>query len=592
MKTIIKNTVIALFVSTIAISAQAQQAEQSSEENISENTQQAELAPEENVNAQIEEAPQEVVEEKPAAKVESSNIRSILNSSSELVIENYPIDKAQLRRVYETNNYAPLFFANGKELPAAVRAYELIGKAEENGQNKSEFDVDLIKRRVAADDANSSAKTDILTTQKILNLIKNIRYGRKIPKDIGFETYFRFMPKTLDVVSAFSQAIKTSDVDAFINSISPQHKEYADLKNALKNLLAEPDDGFKYIDMAGVEIKPNMSDYRIPLIRQRLKAKRPINPAESGNRNLYDSELQKSVRNFQKSFGVDNGAVIDKETIKRLNVGKKEKIAIVKMNMERWRWLPDNLGDDKYIIISLNDYKYKAYQNHELVEEMFAVVGRAQRRTPIMNSIVLNMTFQPFWYVPRKYALDLLVPQLQKNNRYLEKDDILVYRTVNGKQEQVDPTTVDWSKINPSNYNFAMRQNPGEHNALGQVKFELLNDKEIFMHGTSEPEVFSKDLRAISAGCVRVADPLKVSHFLVENNADREWAINKLEELYTAHKSGLSYEQRVKSVRIDLKNKIPLYMVYFTASVNDKGELVFQEDIYNIDEQMAAVFNK
>lgn len=532
----------------------------------------------------------------PATQDNASNsaIKSILNSNGNLQIEAQTIDKDLLKRVYENFAFKPIFLNAGKDSKELARGLELISKAEENGLNAKDFNVDEIKKRIDADDKASSAKTDILITQKIINLIEQIRYGRKLTKDIGFETFFKYNPQTLNKVAAFSEALKTNDVEKFIDSISSKQPQYKALKGQLKTLLAEKDDDdFRYIDDKGDKIKPGSIDYRIPLIRQRLKSPTPISPREAGNKNLYDSELIKTVMKFQESVGIDAGGVIDKDTIKRLNIGKKEKIQIIKMNMERWRWLPDSFGNEKHIVVGLAEYKFRAYNKGELELEMPAIVGRAKRRTPIMTSMVLDMVFQPFWYVPRNYATELLLPKLRENNRYLEKDGILVYQgSADGGRVLVDPTKVDWNKVTPANYNYTMLQNPGEKNVLGQVKFALLNDKEIFMHGTSEPEVFSKDLRAISAGCIRVEDPLKVAEYLSENNTEVVWTHDKLSEIYNAHKSGKPYEERPKSIRIDLKKKIPIYVVYFTATVDDKGELKLHDDIYEVDAQMASAFDK
>jgi L,D-transpeptidase YcbB len=521
-------------------------------------------------------------------------IKSILNSSGELTIEAKKIEKDLLKRIYESHAYKPIFLGEGKDSAILARGLEIISKANENGLNKSEFDVETIKKRIEADDKNSSAKTDILITQSILDFIEQVRYGRKIPKDIGFETFFKYNPRTLNKVDAFAEAIKTDDLEKFILNISSKQPQYIALRAALKKVIEEEDeDDFRYIDDKGDKIKPGTVDYRIPLIRQRLKAKKPLNPKEANNKNLYDSELLKTVIKFQQSVGIDAGGVIDKDTIKRLNIGKKEKVQIIKMNMERWRWLPDNFGANKHIVVGLAEYRFRAYENNELEIEMPAIVGRAKRRTPIMTSMVLDMTFQPFWYVPRNYATELLIPKLRENNRYLEKDGILVYQgTPDGGRTLVDPTKVDWNKVTPSNYNFTMQQNPSEKNVLGQVKFAMLNDKEIFMHGTSEPEVFSKDLRAISAGCIRVEDPLKVADWLAENNTDSNVSLKQLEEYYTAHKSGKPYEQRPKNIRFSLNKKIPIYVVYFTATVDDAGELKLHDDVYEVDSQMATAFDK
>jgi murein L,D-transpeptidase YcbB/YkuD len=524
----------------------------------------------------------------------SSPIKSILDSSAELIIETQKIEKDLLKKVYEKHAYKPIFLNGNNNSATLARGLEIISKAEENGLNRSEFDIDLINKRIAADDKNSAIKTDLLITQKILDFIEQVRYGRKIPKDIGFETFFKYNPRTLNKVDSFATAIKTDNLEKFIESISSKQPQYSALKSQLKELLAEKDDDdFRYIDDRGDKIKPGSNDYRIPLIRQRLKAKKPLNPKEANNKDLYDSELLKTVIKFQQSVGIDAGGVIDKDTIKRLNIGKKEKIQIIKMNMERWRWLPDSFGTEKHIVVGLAEYKFRAYNKGELELEMAAIVGRAKRRTPIMTSMVLDMTFQPFWYVPRNYATELLIPKLRENNKYLEKDGILVYQGgADGGRVLVDPTKVDWNKVTPSNYNYTMLQNPGEKNVLGQVKFALLNDKEIFMHGTSEPEVFSKDLRAISAGCIRVEDPLKVANWLSESNSEPKVTSSQLEEYYTAHKSGKPYEERPKSVRINLNKKIPIYVVYFTATVDENNELKLHDDVYEVDAQMAAAFDK
>ena len=246
-----------------------------------------------------------------------------------------------------------------------------------------------------------------------------------------------------------------------------------------------------------------------------------------------------------------------------------KKIAVVRMNLDRWRWLPSDLGQ-RHLIANIPEFLLRAEENGRTAFEMRVVVGGpGDRQTPLFSDAMETVVFNPYWHIPQSIAQGETLPAIAKNPDYLESHDIEVLDAASGHRH-VDPEDVDWDDQDALK-SLVFRQRPGDDNALGHVKFLFPNRHAVYMHDTPSTTFFQRPMRALSHGCVRVAEPEKLAGYVLRDQPT--WTATAISTTM-----GGDREQHVK-----LTHSLPVHLVYFTAAVNDRGELVFFDDVYKVD---------
>ena len=312
-----------------------------------------------------------------------------------------------------------------------------------------------------------------------------------------------------------------------------------------------------------------------------------INNSENICDNYYDGELFKAVKMFQKDNGLTQDGIIGKNTIKALNIPIEEKIKKMRLNLERMRWLPRNLGK-RFIVVNIPAFDMKMYFNNEKKIQMRVIVGNKKHPTPIFSHRMSEIILNPYWRIPQSIVKKELIPNLVKNQNYLEEEDINIHENWDYKSVKYDPNGIDWSIFLDNNLigddkNAPMRfiQIPGDKNPLGKMKFLFPNKYSVYLHDTPAKYLFKKDYRAFSHGCIRLSNPKELLN-----------AISKEEDKIDLKNSEeiLKTKQRTD---IDLDKKIPVHIVYLTAWVDENNKVQFRDDIYGYDEiQGKILFNK
>ncbi|MFW5736548.1 MAG: L,D-transpeptidase family protein [Halanaerobium sp.] len=251
------------------------------------------------------------------------------------------------------------------------------------------------------------------------------------------------------------------------------------------------------------------------------------------------------------------------------------------INMERWRWLPEDLGSS-YIYVNIADYNLKLYEEKKVIMEMKTIVGQEQRSTPVFSDSIKYIVLNPYWYVPESIAVKDKLPEIKKDNNYLKENNYTLFEySGNNKLEKVEPEDIEWSEINEDNFNYLLRQNPGDQNALGRIKFMFPNKYSIYLHDTPGRNLFSETERSFSSGCIRIENPIDLAEYLLSDQ--EKWDRESIE----------SEMEKDKEKTVYLKNPIKIYLQYNTAWVDSLGNLNFREDIYNRDQKIIEeYFNK
>jgi len=239
------------------------------------------------------------------------------------------------------------------------------------------------------------------------------------------------------------------------------------------------------------------------------------------------------------------------------------------LNLERWRWMPEDFGA-RYVLVNVPSFHLWVFEGQRAVIDSKVIVGRIGDETPLFSAPMTNIIFSPYWNIPESIAEGETVPSIVKNPAYLAKNNIEVLKRTGGTVTRVDPASVDWSDASETS-EISLRQRPGPGNALGNIKFLLPNRNNVYLHDTPTHNLFSKDGRALSHGCVRVHEPVELAQYILSD--EPKWTE---EAIRKAMNSG--DEQSVK-----LKAPLPVHIVYFTVWAAPDGSLEFLKDVYGRD---------
>ena len=350
-------------------------------------------------------------------------------------------------------------------------------------------------------------------------------------------------------------------LDSIINKpslINKDEKEvlgqYYRLREVLKKYRAiEKKGGWSTIvlDSTVKSLKPGDSSETIRQIRQRLLVTGELSADSKSN--IYDEELVEAILKYKKNNAFSASTTITPAHIASLNIPVTARIKTIMVNMERCRWLSTDISKSKeLIVVNIPAFQLTYFKNGEPVLFSKVVVGKALNKTVIFHADMKYIVFSPYWNVPKSIIKKEVEPALAKNPNYLAKHDMEWYKGV-------------------------LRQRPGPKNSLGLIKFLFPNSNSIYLHDTPSKSLFEQEKRAFSHGCIRVEKPKELANLILED--DKKWTPEKIEA--AMNKGEESW--------YTLKNQIPVYIGYFTAWVNEKGEVHFYEDIYSRDENLAAM---
>jgi len=318
----------------------------------------------------------------------------------------------------------------------------------------------------------------------------------------------------------------------------------------------------------GPTLREGDRDERIPFLRQRLATSADL-AAPAGQGDYFDGVLKEAVQRFQARHGLTADGVVGAKTLSELNVPIGERIRQLAASLERCQPLPPVL-ERRHILVNIADFTLKLYEDDKLLLSMPVIVGKTYRQTPVFNGRISSLVLNPSWEVPHSIATQDILPKIQKNPGYLNQLHLRVFQGWKTSPE-LNPTAIDWAHLSPTRFPYRLRQDPGPANALGRVKFLFPNPYDVYLHDTPARELFQKDARTFSSGCIRIAKPLDLAVYLLQGTK-----LNSLEALTAAI-------AREKTQSVVLPSPIAVHIVYMTAWVDHEGTVQFRPDIYNRD---------
>lgn len=286
---------------------------------------------------------------------------------------------------------------------------------------------------------------------------------------------------------------------------------------------------------------------------------------------LFDSLTDIAVKKFQQRFGLKSDGHAGPKFFEAMNIPIGERIAQIELNMERCRWVPVDLQGD-YVIVNIPEFKAHIYAADTLSWTMQVIVGRTSTSTTIFNDEIEYIVFSPYWYVPGSIIRNEIFPAMLKNADYLERNhyEVFEYST----RKAIPFNSIDLNTYTSNNFPYGIRQKPGAFNSLGWVKFMLPNAYDIYLHDTPSRNLFAETQRNFSHGCIRIGEPLKFAEFLLRN--DSSWTTHKIDSVMHC---GVE-------TKVNIPEKVPVLILYFTAWVDENGQLNFRNDIYGHDKKM------
>ena len=367
-------------------------------------------------------------------------------------------------------------------------------------------------------------------------------------------------------------ALEDNNVADSLVELTPDNQQYRALRKALGDYRAQAAGG-GWLKVPRMTVKPGGRSTSLALIAKRLAASGDFDGSvpESGPAE-YTGEIVEAVKRFQRRHGLADDGVIGPALVAQMNVPVETRLAQIQLNLERWRWLPRELGE-RYVLVNIPEYRLEVWEGDKVPLSMRTVVGKQDTPTPIFSDEMTHVVFSPYWNVPPDIAEGETLPAVMRDPGFLERQNMEV---LDASGKPVDPGSLDLS--DPTKYRF--RQRPGAENSLGFVKFMFPNQFNVYLHDTPADSLFARASRSYSHGCVRVEQPLALAQYVLADQP--EWTKEKIEE---AMHSG---EER----HVKLKQPIPVYLGYWTARVSADGIVQFRPDIYGVDARQTSLLRE
>ncbi|WP_272679367.1 L,D-transpeptidase [Providencia sp. PROV032] len=410
---------------------------------------------------------------------------------------------------------------------------------------------------------------------------------------------YKIMAPTAAQMKPWIDAIESNNLGDWVKSQAPSHPMYLPMRKEMLKLLAIPEDN---LEIVGTKtLKPGQSSDDVVILRQILQREglleggnvtEDIAPPEtmaqvaelateqatestgtldapaSSVSKVYDQELVDAVKKFQLQYGLEADGVVGKGTRVWLNMQPKQKAGLMALNIQRLRIIPASSGTG--ILVNIPGYSLDFYLNDEVILDSKVIVGRADRKTPIMSSALNNVVINPPWSVPTSMARKDIAPRGKQDPSYFSRKGYTVYSGWGSDSYEIDPYAIDWENITPANFPYRIRQAPGPTNSLGRYKFNMPSSDAIYLHDTPNHSLFNRNARAISSGCVRVNKASELASILL---GDAGWEKKRID--------GALKEGSTRYVNIP--DRIPVFLYYQTAWVDKDQQPQYRADIYQYD---------
>lgn len=476
---------------------------------------------------------------------------------------------ATVERFYGGRNGA-LAWTGPANAAAYARLVGAIDVAKSHGLDPADYHLAALK---SGEPGRGDPRLDRIATDAYVTLAAHLLSGRLDP--VGVEPDWTAERRERDLAAYLESALGNGAIAKSLDALAPTQQGYRDLKAALAAFRAIAGRGGWSPIAGGGALRAGDRGSRVRQLRERLMASGDL--AEIGAEpELFDDALADAVRRFQRRTNLDADGAVGAKTLAQLNVPIGDRIAQIRANMERWRWLPDDLGR-RHIRVNIADFRLEAHANGTVERVHDVIVGRLYRRTPVFTGTMTYLVLNPWWETPPNLAAKDKLPAFRKDPQSV---NALGFQVINRNGELVDPVTIDWNAVPTTNFPYRIRQAPGPQNALGEVKFMFPNRHNVYLHDTPTRGLFASIRRDFSSGCIRVKNALDLATWVLAETPD--WASDRI----TGVTAGNS------ETRVSLAHAIPVHILYWTVVSDDDSGVRFVDDIYQRDQRLIAALDR
>ena len=416
-------------------------------------------------------------------------------------------------------------------------------------------------------DAAEATGLDVWLTYLYLQYASDLSNG--LPNLSHADPQWHIREKQTDVLALLDSSLEANRIRESLSELTPSHTQYTALRDALQKYRDIAQHGGWQQLPATLKLKPGQQHPAVPSLAARLAVTGDFSGTVAAGDTTYGPELQEAVKRFQRRHGLADDGVVAPATVTKMNVPVERRIEQIALNLERWRWLPRELGD-RYVLVNIPEQHLEVWERGQVPISMRVIVGKKATPTPIFNDDMTHIIFAPYWNIPPDIAAHETFPSMMRDPAFLGRMNMEV---LDKNGNVVDPGSIDPSS--PGNYR--IRQRPGASNALGYVKFMFPNQFNVYLHDTPTDSLFERASRSFSHGCVRLEQPEQLARYVLADQP--EWTVERIE---AAMHGGV--EKTVK-----LTTPIPVYLGYWTARTSADGILQFRDDLYGIDARLTSM---
>jgi murein L,D-transpeptidase YcbB/YkuD len=483
------------------------------------------------------------------------------------------------QQFYERRQHAPAWIKGTAPLPHVAELIAAVNAASDEGLDPQLYNVSLLeqKRQTASRgflskqgfEPAEAGEQDAWLTYLYLKYASDLADGLS---DLArADTKWQIPPEKFDPAARLEEALENNRIEKSLRELTPESPQYLALRRALAEYRAQAAKGGWPTVPADVRLTPGQRSRAVAPIAQRLSASGDYaGPSlDASGTAVYSTNLQEAVKRFQRRHGLTDDGIVSAPVIAEMNVPIDRRISQITLNLERWRWLPRDLGE-RHIIVNIPEYRLEVWEGNQVPLTMRVVVGKQDTQTPIFSDVMTHIVFSPYWNVPDNIAQGETLPEILKDPGFLDRNNMEV---LDADGKPIDPRSVDLA--DPAKYRF--RQRPGAQNSLGLVKFMFPNQYNVYLHDTPMDSLFARASRSFSHGCVRLENPLALAEYVLRDQP--QWTRERIEEAMHGEQ-----ERTVK-----LRSAIPVYLGYWTARVSADGILQFRRDVYDIDRRQTSL---
>lgn len=482
------------------------------------------------------------------------------------------------RQFYGRRQFAPAWIEGAKPRPQMDALIDAIKAAHQEGLDPELYNAALLDTRYREGskgflsqkgfDPVQAGQMDAWMTYLYMKYASDLADGLS---DLArADPTWKIKPEKFDPLIELERALSENRVAESLGNLTPKDRQYQALRKVLSEYRELQKKGGWPSVPSQMKVKPGQANAAVTAVARRLSTsgdyKGRVPP--DGEKTAYSNELREAVTRFQSRHGLQDDGVLSAAVAAEMNVPLDRRIRQLELNLERWRWLPRELGE-RHILVNIPEYRLEVWEGDRVPLSMRVVVGKEDTQTPIFNDEMTHIVFSPYWNVPPSIAEGETLPSVMKDPGFLARTNMEV---VDANGTVIDPASIDLD--NPTGYRF--RQRPGNANSLGLVKFMFPNQYNVYLHDTPADSLFARASRSFSHGCVRIEQPQALAEYLLRDQS--EWTSASIQAAMHAQE-----ERHVK-----LREPVPVYLGYFTARVSADGVMQFRKDVYEIDGRLTA----